>query len=74
MQRSPLIAFAGGTVVIAVMVLSAFANLASAAEPTCPRSQTKATSEQVDPKANTSKANTSRSNTTKTGSTKTSEA
>ena len=64
MQRSPLIAFAGGTVVIAVMVLSAFANLASAAEPTCPRSQTKATSEQVDPKANT----------TKTDSTKTSEA
>jgi len=63
-QRSPLIAFAGGTVVIAVMVLTAFANLASAAEPTCPRSQTKATSEQVDPKPNTSK----------TDSTETSEA
>jgi len=63
-QRSPLIAFAGGTVVIAVMVLTAFANLASAAEPTCPRSQTKATSDQVDPKANT----------TKTDSTETSEA
>ena len=69
MQRSPLIAFAGGTVVIAVMVLTAFANLASAAEPTCPRSQTKATSEQVDPKANTTKTDS-----TETSSTKTNEA
>jgi hypothetical protein len=38
-NRSPLIAFAGGTVVIAVMVLAAFANLASAGEQTCPRSK-----------------------------------
>ena len=64
MERSPLIAFAGGTVVIAVMVLSAFANLANAAEQTCPRSKSRATSEQVAPEANTPK----------TDSTKTSEA
>ena len=50
MQRSPLIAFAGGTVAIAVMVLAAFANLANAAEQTCPRSKNNATSEQVDPR------------------------
>ena len=49
MHRSPFIAFAGGTIVIAVMVLAAFANLANAAEPTCPRSQTKATTEQLQP-------------------------
>ena len=49
MNRSPFIAFAGGTIIIAVMVLAAFANLASAAEQTCPRSQTKANTEQVQP-------------------------
>jgi len=73
-QRSPLIAFAGGTVVIAVMVLTAFANLASAAEPTCPRSQTKAASEQVAPKPNTSRSNTTKTGSTKSSSTKTNEA
>ena len=46
MNRSPFIAFAGGTIVIAVMVLAAFANLANAAESTCPRSQSQATTEQ----------------------------
>jgi hypothetical protein len=45
-NRSPFIAFAGGTIVIAVMVLAAFANLANAAESTCPRSQSQATTEQ----------------------------
>ncbi|WP_413442710.1 hypothetical protein [Synechococcus sp. MIT S1220] len=54
MERSPLIAFAGGTVVIAVMVLAAFANLANAAEQPCQRSKTTAT-EQVVPSANESK-------------------
>ena len=43
-NRSPLIAFAGGTVVIAVMVLAAFANMAAAEITTCPRSQQQTTS------------------------------
>ena len=43
-NRSPLIAFAGGTVVIAVMVLAAFANMAAAETTTCPRSQQQTTS------------------------------
>ena len=51
MNRSPLLAFAGGTVVIAVMVLSAFTKMATAAEKPCPRSSTKTTIEQVNPKA-----------------------
>ena len=49
MKRSPLLAFAGGTIIIAVMVLAAFANIAAAATPTCPRSQQQATSEQGEP-------------------------
>ena len=44
MNRSPLIAYAGGTIVIAVMVLAAFANLAAAETTTCPRSQQQTTS------------------------------
>ena len=56
MHRSPFIAFAGGTIVIAVMVLAAFANLANAAEPTCPRSQTKAATEQLQPSSDQPKA------------------
>ena len=56
MHRSPFIAFAGGTIVIAVMVLAAFATLANAAEPTCPRSQTKATTEQLQPSSDQPKA------------------
>ena len=56
MHRSPFIAFAGGTIVIAVMVLAAFANLANAAELTCPRSQTKATTEQLLPASDQPKA------------------
>ena len=44
MNRSPLIAFAGGTVVIAVMVLAAFANMAAAETTPCPRSQQQTTS------------------------------
>ena len=55
MNRSPLLAFAGGTVVIAVMVLSAFARMATAAEQTCPRSTSKATTEQVVPMADQTK-------------------
>jgi len=43
-NRSPLIAYAGGTIVIAVMVLAAFANLAAAETTTCPRSQQQTTS------------------------------
>ena len=42
--RSPLIAYAGGTIAIAVMVLAAFANMAAAETTTCPRSQQQATS------------------------------
>ena len=48
MNRSPLIAYAGGTIVIAVMVLAAFANMAAAGT-TCPRSQQQVTTEQVEP-------------------------
>ena len=48
MHRSPLIAYAGGTIVIAVMVLAAFANMAEA-RTTCPRSQQQATTKQVEP-------------------------
>ena len=55
MNRSPLIAFAGGTVVIAVMVLAAFANLANAAGQPCQRSKTNAATEQVVPPAQESK-------------------
>ena len=55
MNRTPLIAFAGGTVAIAVMVLAAFANLANAAGQPCQRSKTNATTEQVVPPANDSK-------------------
>ena len=43
-NRSPLIAYAGGTIAIAVMVLAAFANMAAAETTTCPRSQQQATS------------------------------
>ena len=43
-NRSPLIAYAGGTIAIAVMVLAAFANMAAAETATCPRSQQLATS------------------------------
>jgi len=51
LQRSPFIAYLGGTVAIAVMVLAAFANMAAAGTTTCPRSQQQATSEQVEPAA-----------------------
>ena len=37
MNRHPNIAFFGGTVVIAIMVMAAFANVANAGE--CPRSK-----------------------------------
>ena len=43
-NRSLLIAYAGGTIAIAVMVLAAFANMAAAETTTCPRSQQQATS------------------------------
>ena len=56
MNRSPFIAFAGGTIIIAVMVLTAFANLANAAEPTCPRSRIKTTTEQIQPSNDQEKA------------------
>ena len=47
LNKSPLIAFAGGTIAIAVMVLAAFANMAGASEQTCPRSQSNTGSEQL---------------------------
>jgi len=50
-NRSPLIAFAGGTVVIAVMVLSAFATMPIAGAKTCPRGQAAASAEPAEPKA-----------------------
>ena len=43
-NRSPLIAYAGGTIAIALMVLAAFANMAAAETTSCPRSQQQATS------------------------------
>ncbi len=43
-NRGPLIAYAGGTIAIAVMVLAAFANMAAAETTTCPRSQQQGTS------------------------------
>jgi len=48
-NRSPLIAFAGGTVVIAVMVLSAFATMPIAGAKTCPRGQAAVSAEPAEP-------------------------
>jgi len=47
LNKSPLIAYAGGTIAIAVLVLAAFANMAGASEQTCPRSQSNTSSEQL---------------------------
>ena len=53
MNKSPNIAFFGGTVIIAIMVMAAFANMSIAAG-NCPRSNksAEAPTEQFEPKHN----------------------
>jgi len=46
-----LIAFAGGTIVIAIMVISAFATIPAAGAKTCPRSQPAESAESAETKS-----------------------